>query len=83
MQFFIEYYPQIKRLPIRDITVSDYYSSEREVRLTAAKKFVDSGLTECALCYIIETYSDILSSEVIDRAKFILNEIENEKGEIK
>ena len=83
MQFFIEYYPQLKRLPIPDIDVSDHYFPEREVRLPAAKKIVDSGLTECALRYIIETYGDVLSSEVIERAKTLLDEIKNEKGEIK
>ncbi len=81
MQFFIEYYPQIKRLPLRDVIVSDHYFPEREVRLTAAKKIVDSGLSECALRYIIENYGDIFSSETIDRAKSILDEIENEKKE--
>ena len=79
MQFFIKYYPQLKRLPIPDITVSDHYFPERQVRLTAAKKIVDSGLTECALHYIVETYGDVLSSEVIDRAKSILNEIRNKE----
>lgn len=79
MRFFIDYYPQIKRLPLRDVIVSDHYFPEREVRLTAAKKIVDSGLSECALRYIIATYGDIFSSETIDRAKSILDEIENEK----
>lgn len=83
MQFFIEYYPQIKRLPISDINVSDHYFPERQVRLTAAKKIVNSGLTGCALHYMIQTYGDVLSSEVIERAKSILNETENEKGERK
>ena len=79
MQFFIKYYPQLKRLPLPDIDVSDHYFPERQVRLTAAKKIVDSGLTECALHYIIETYGDVLSSEVIDRAKSILNEVKNKE----
>ncbi len=83
MQFFIEYYPQLKRLPIPDITVSDHYFPERLVRLTAAKKIVDLGLTECALHYIIEKFGDVFSEEVIGRAKILLDEIENEKGEIK
>ena len=81
MQFFIEYYPQIQRLPIRDVTVSDHYFPERQVRLSAAKKIVDSGLTECALHYITETFGDVFSSEIIEQAKTILNEIENKKGE--
>ena len=83
MQFFIRYYPQLKRLPISNITVSDHYFPERQVRLTAAKKIVDLGLTECALRYIIETYSDIFSSEVIERAKSILDEIKTEDLQIK
>ncbi len=83
MQFFIEYYPQIKRLPIPDINVSDHYFPERQVRLSAAKKIVDAGLTECALHYIIETFGDVLSGEVIERAKSLLEEIENKKGETK
>ena len=81
MQFFIEYYPQIKRLPIPDINVSDHYFPERQVRLSAAKKIVGSGLTECALHYITETFGDVFSSEIIEQAKTILNEIENKKGE--
>lgn len=81
MQFFIEYYPQLKRLPIPDITLSDHFSGEREVRLPPAKKIIDSGLAECALHYIIETYGDIFSSEVIGRAQSILEEIKNEKTE--
>lgn len=83
MQFFIEYFPQIKRLPLRDVIVSDHYFPEREIRLTAAKKIIDLGLTECALRYIIETYGDTLPSETIARAQTILNEIENDKGESK
>ena len=81
MQFFIEYYPQLKRLPIPDITLSDHFSGEREVRLPPAKKIIDSGLAECALHYIIETYGDIFSGEVIGRAQSILEEIKNEKAE--
>ena len=40
-------------------------------------------MTECALHYIIETYGDILSEEVIEKAKTLLDKIENKKGEIK
>ena len=83
MQFFLEYYPQLKRLPIRDITLSDHYAPERDVRLPPAKKIVDMGLTECAVHYIIETFGDVFSSEIIERAQSILDEIKNEKGEIK
>ena len=83
MRFFIEYYPQLKRLPISDINVSDHYFPERQVRLTAAKKIVDLGLSECALHYIIETFGDVFSEEIIERAKNLLNEIENKNGEIK
>lgn len=83
MQFFIEYYPQIKRLPLRDVTVSDRYLSEREVRLTAAKKIVNSDLSGYAFQYIIGAYSDILPSDAIERAKTLLNDIENNKGESK
>lgn len=79
MQFFIEYYPQLKRLPVRDVTVSDSYFDERQVRLTAAKQIIDRGLSEYALHYILENFSDIFSSEVIGSAKSILNQIENEK----
>lgn len=83
MQFFVEYYLQIKRLPIRDVTVSNNYLAERETRLTAAKKIFDSGLNKYALGYIIKSYGDILPSETIDQAQSILNEIENDKGESK
>lgn len=50
IKFFIKYYEQIKCLPLRDITVTENYSSEeREERLRAAKKIIDSNLTELAL----------------------------------
>ena len=76
MRFFIEYYPQLKRLPISDIDVSDHYFPERQARLTAAKKIIDLGLSACALHYIIETFGDVLSSDVIERAKTLLVEME-------
>lgn len=74
--FFIKYYRQISRLPLADVAVTENYSSaEREERLLAAKKIIDSGLSELALTEIIRAYDDILDKAVIDRAKELLDEI--------
>ncbi len=74
--FFIKYYRQISRLPLKDVDVTENYSSaEREERLLAAKKIIDNGLSELALSEIIRAYDDILDKEVIDRAKELLDEI--------
>ena len=76
VKFFIKYYKQIKRLPLRDVAVSENYSSqEREERLLAAKKIIDLGLTEFALREIIAEYSDILDSAEIEQAKSLLSEL--------
>lgn len=77
IKFFIKYYGQIKRLPLRDVTVTENYSSEeREERLLAAKKIIDSGLTVFALSEILKTYSDALNENEIMQAKALLEEIE-------
>lgn len=77
INFFIKYYRQIARLPLKDVAVTESYSSaEREERLFAAKKIIDLGLSELALSEIIRAYDDILDKEVIDLAKELLNEIQ-------
>ena len=74
--FFIKYYRQISRLPLKDVNVTESYSSaEREERLLAAKKIINLGLSELALTEIIRAYDDILDKEVIDLAKELLAEI--------
>lgn len=74
--FFIKYYRQISRLPLKDVNVTESYSSaEREERLLAAKKIINLGLSELALSEIIRAYNDILDKEVIDLAKELLAEI--------
>lgn len=42
MRFFIKYYRQVKRLPLRDVMIEESYSSaERDERLTAAKTIIE------------------------------------------
>lgn len=76
IRFFIKYYRQILHLPLKDVDVTENYSSaEREERLLAAKKIIDLGLSELALTEIIRAYNDILDKEVIEHAKVLLDEI--------
>ena len=80
IKFFIKYYKQIKRLPLRDVAISENFSpSEREERLLAAKKIIDLNLSEYALSEILKTYGDILDSAEIEQAKTLLEEIKAEK----
>ena len=77
MKFFIKYYPQIKRLPLRDVTVEENYTPiEKEERLKAVKQIIDNGLTEFALSQILKEYSDMLSEDEIVSAKKILQELQ-------
>lgn len=79
IRFFIKYYEQIKRLPLRDITINENYTSkEREERLLAAKRIIDLNLTEFALSEIINSYSDILEQSEIEQAQSILYAIKSE-----
>ena len=76
IKFFVKYYDQIKRLPLRDIEVSENYSpTEREERLVAAKKIIDLNLAEFALNEILKSYSDILTENEIEQAKSLLSKI--------
>lgn len=73
IKFFIKYYEQIRKLPLRDITIYENYDpNEREERLLAAKRIIDLGLTEFTLTEIINSYSDVLAQSEIDQAKSIL-----------
>ena len=84
IKFFIKYYKQIKRLPLRDVSVTENYSpSEREERLTAAKKIIDLNLTEFTLAEIIKSYSDILDETELSQAKLLLNELQTNKNQQK
>lgn len=77
IKFFIEYYRQIVRLPLRDVTITENYSSqEREERLTAAKKIIGLGLSEFALTDIIDRYGDILEIAEVEQAKALLADIQ-------
>ena len=56
-KFFIKYYEQIKNLPLRDVEIEENYSpAEREERLNAAKKIIDSNLTLIAINEIMANY---------------------------
>lgn len=47
IKFFIKYYKEIKRMPLRDVEVSENFTpAEREERLSAAKRIIDAGLSE-------------------------------------
>ena len=77
MKFFIKYYKQIKRLPLRDVEVTENYSpTEREERLQAAKQIIDLNLTEFTLNEILKSYGDILDETELAQAKSILTELQ-------
>lgn len=81
IKFFIKYYKQIKRLPLRDVEVSENYSpTEREERLLAAKKIIDLNLVEFTLTEVIKSYSDILDETELSQAKLLLNELQANKS---
>lgn len=78
-RFFIKYYRQAKRLPLRDVKVTENYSSaEREERLEAVRELIDSGQSEYALQRILEEYGDVLDDSEVQDAKALLAEIEKE-----
>lgn len=75
IRFFINYYSQIKHLPLRDVTIKESYSvSEKEERLLAAKKLINLNLTEFTITQILKEYRNFLSEADIDKAKAILSE---------
>lgn len=77
VRFFIKYYRQILNLPLRDVEVSENYTSEeKEERLNAAKKLVNLNLSKMALTEIIKKYSDSLKAEEVEQAKALLKEME-------
>lgn len=69
IKFFIKYYDQIKRLPLRDISIEENYSSsETNERLTAARQIIDGSFTELAIDNILCNYSDILTKQELEKA---------------
>ena len=75
--FFIKYYGQIKRLPLRDVAVEENYTpEEKNERLCAAKKIVDDNLTAYATDYILQNFSDILTEEEMDIVKKVNAELQ-------
>lgn len=63
-KFFLKYYPQLVRMGVRDVNVEEDYSpTEKEERLKAAKKLIDSGLASAAAQQILEKFPDLLSRE--------------------
>lgn len=80
-KFFIKYYKQIDRLTIRDVIIQENYSlDEKEERLHAAKKIIESGLAEFTLNQILVQFCDMLDETEIMQAKVLLKELENEKN---
>jgi len=80
VKFFVKYYKQIRLLPLRDVTIAENYSlEEKQERLLAAKKIIDTNLTEFTLQEILNTYRDILDDEEIEQTKSLLEEIQELK----
>lgn len=78
-KFFIKYYEQIKKLPLRDIEIVENYSlEEKQERLYAAKKIIDLNLTEFALNEILTNYD--LNSDEQAKIKTILNKLETNQS---
>lgn len=76
IRFFIKYYKQINRLPLRDVNVTENYSSvEREERLLAAKKIIELNLVEFTFNEILKSYSDILDEKEIEQVNDLLSEV--------
>lgn len=83
MRFFIKYFDQLSRLPLRDITVDENYdTTEREERIVAAQEIIKTGMAETALMTIVCKYSDILSLSEITRAGEIISQIANEDDDV-
>lgn len=80
IRFLIKYYPQAKRLPIRDITVTeDYPYSEKTERLSAVKELIRSDLCEYTFRNILIEYGDLLDAQELDKIKEYLTEWEVEE----
>lgn len=81
IKFFIKYYKEIKRMPLRDVEVSENFTpAEREERLSAAKRIIDAGLSEFAFREILHTYADILNESEIRQVKSMLSEWQPDKS---
>ena len=75
IKFFIKYYKEIKRMPLRDVEVSENFTpAEREERLSAANSIIDAGLSEFAFREILHTYADILNETEIQQVRSLLAE---------
>lgn len=75
IKFFINYYTQIRNLPLKDVTITENYPySEKEERLSAAKSIIDLNLTELAITQILKEYRNFLSETEIEKAEAILAE---------
>lgn len=78
IRFFIKYYKQIKRLPLRDVIISENYSfAEREERLCAVKSIIDLNLTELVLNEILKSYSDMLDVREVEQVRALLCELQS------
>ena len=79
IKFFVKYYEQIKKLPLRDVEIVGNYSlEEKQERLYAAKKIIDLNLTEFALNEILTNYD--LNSDEQAKIKTILNKLETNRN---
>ena len=78
VRFFIKYYEQIESLPLRDVRIlEDYPYEEKEERLQAAREIIDKNLQVLAFENILQSYSAMLDSAEIEKAKAILQYLKN------
>lgn len=78
VRFFIKYYKQIESLPLRDVRIAeDYPYEEKEERLQAAREIIDKNLQVLAFENILQSYSAMLDSAEIEKAKAILQYLKN------
>lgn len=78
VRFFIKYYKQIESLPLRDVRIlEDYPYEEKEERLQAAREIIDKNLQILAFENILQSYSAMLDSAEIEKAKAILQYLKN------
>lgn len=85
MKFFIKYYKQIKFLPMRDVVITEVYAiDEKRERMLAAKKIIDSNLSEFAFNEILNNYGVFLDENELELVKALLSETQKkEEGELK
>lgn len=78
VRFFIKYYEQIESLSLRDVRIlEDYPYEEKEERLQAAREIIDKNLQVLAFENILQSYSAMLDSAEIEKAKAILQYLKN------